>query len=66
MNLRENKNDNVLFVSIPEASRMFGIGTTTLRSVASDAGALVRIGEKILRVDVQKLKDYISTECSTT
>jgi hypothetical protein len=65
MNMRENKNDSVLFVSIPEASRMFGIGTTMMRSVASEAGALVRIGKKILRVDVQKLKDYISTEYGT-
>ena len=44
---------------------MFSIGTTKMREVAKEANALVRIGQKILRVDVEKLKDYISAECGT-
>lgn len=65
MKVRE-RNDNALFVSIPEAARMFGIGTTTMRKVAVEAGALRKIGGRIIRVDVEKMKDYISAECSTT
>ena len=65
MNLRE-KDGNALFVSIPEAAKMFGLGVTTMRKVAVEANALKKIGGRIIRVDVEKMKQYISAECSTT
>lgn len=65
MNSR-TKSDNALYVSVPEASRMFGVGTATMRKIAVKADALVKIGGRVIRVDVEKMKNYISTECGTT
>ena len=59
------KNENALFMSFADAAQALGIGVCKTRELAKESGSIVRIGKQITRVDVQKLKDYISAEYGT-
>ncbi len=59
------KNENALFMSFADAAQVLGFGVCKTRELAKEAGAIIKIGNQITRVDVQKLKDYISAEYGT-
>lgn len=59
------RNENAMFLPIPEAAQILGIGIVLTRKLAKESGSLIKIGTHLTRVDVQKLKEYISTEYGT-
>lgn len=63
--LPRKKNENAMFMSFAEAAQALGLGICKTRELAKESGSIIRIGNQITRVDVQKLKDYISAEYGT-
>lgn len=59
------KNENAMFMSFAEAAQALGLGICKTRELAKESGSIIKIGKQITRVDVQKLKDYISAEYGT-
>jgi len=59
------KNENAMFLSFAEAAQALGIGVCKTRELAKESGSIIKIGKQITRVDIEKLKNYISAEYGT-
>ena len=56
-------NHRIEFVTLPEAQKITSLGRDTVRRLAADSGAALKIG-KSYRININKLVEYISKEYS--
>ena len=56
--------DDVKTICLPEACARYGLGKASLRKIAMDANAVVRIGKRYL-VNVQRLDLYMDSISGT-
>ncbi len=61
MNMRENKDKNGALLTIPQIAEQANMGVNTVRRLAIEAGALVKIG-KLARIDPEVFFDYVKRE----
>ena len=54
---RKRRNADVRFGSLDDGSGRYSLGITTLKRIAQEQGALVRIGRRVL-VDFEKMDAY--------
>ena len=59
------KNEDAMFLSFADAAQALGLGICKTRELAKESGSIIKIGKQITRVDIEKLKDYISAEYGT-
>lgn len=52
--------DNKVLVSLPELQEIFSVGTRKLDLIATEAGAVVRIGKRKL-YNVEKMKAFFDS-----
>ena len=60
MKARDNKNIEGKFVDRQQASQILNLGLVTVRKLAEEAGASIKIG-RAYRIDIDKLIAYIES-----
>ena len=52
------------FLTMQQARNLLNTSMVTCRKICADAGAVVRFGSKVVRIDRKRLMDYIGSECT--
>ena len=55
-----NRDDQALLLTVEQASRLFGLGISAVRSRAKECGAELKIGKSV-RIDREKFLEYLRT-----
>lgn len=58
--MKKGSNSGEVFVSLPRACEVVGLGANTVRNKAKECGAGLKIGRSY-RIDIAKLLDYLRT-----
>lgn len=58
-----NINESANYLPVTTAMKELNVSRTTLMKIAKDAKAIIRVSDRIIRIDMAIIKEYLSNEC---